>query len=574
MDGAAQQWSTFLPIAVGTLVSRKMEDAKVQRCPNVFLGMSVPMSPVHSGAQPTMVRTLGGWRAALSAPPLTTGFPPPRFFTQKLDHFAEEPRTWQQAFFVNDSFWKAGGPVFLCVGGEGPPLTGAAVSSSVHCNVAVEHLQEFGALMLALEHRYYGCHNASACPYTTEDAEPLRWLSSRQALADIATLHAHMTSELKLPPSTRWVTFGGSYPGMLASWARLLYPKLIHASISSSAPAYAKLDMPEYNDLVARAFSLPSVGGSDECRQTIAAGHATIGRLMQSAFGRAVLVSKFATLRGLGAAWLEPRSHRADFAGGGVASFPAQSNDPSCDTPGCSIGKICALLAQAPGSAVDKLATLSSAQLQAGLIQPHPRLPAVLPAGALVHPAGAGAQVAPAGTRGLDEVDGSSAPGALLDHWGYQTCTEFGFYQTCESGSGCFFTQGLIDLNASLAFCGSDFGISRGAIADAIGRTNARYGGLRPDLHFGAEAATRIMYVNGDVDPWSALSILSSPAFAILPNVSGASHHFWTHPTKPTDQKSVIEARLAIVAQLRSWLAWEPRERAHVEEEGPVALSS
>jgi hypothetical protein len=30
----------------------------------------------------------------------------------------------------------------------------------------------------------------------------------------------------------------------------------------------------------------------------------------------------------------------------------------------------------------------------------------------------------------------------LPDFWGYQTCTEFAFYQTCEKGSACFFTQG------------------------------------------------------------------------------------------------------------------------------------
>lgn len=640
-----------------------------------------------ASGHPAILRTLGGWRSAPSAPPLATGFPPPRFFTQQLDHFAaDQPRTWQQAYFVNDTFWKVGGPVFLCVGGEGPPLTGAAVSSSVHCNVAVEHLQEFGALMLALEHRFYGCHNSSACPYTADDAKPLRWLSSRQALADIAALHAHITSELKLPPTTKWVTFGGSYPGMLASWARLLYPNLIHASISSSAPVHAKLDMPEYNDLVARAYSLPSVGGSDACRHTIAAGHATIGKLMRTAIGRAILVSKFATLRGLGAAWLEPRSHRARFAGEGVASFPAQSNDPSCGFAARSIGKICALLAHTPGSAVDKLAALSSAQLQAGIIQPHVHPAAAPAAGTQAGQTGAGARVATEGMRRLGAIGSASAgggpdgparadaPGAavarastevpaavgaslahtsasgeqlddwghqtkgtpplgaidtagvsnasnaslaragaigeMLDYWGYQTCTEFGFYQTCETGSSCFFTQGLIDLNSSLSFCNSDYNISQGEIAKAINVTNAFYGGLRPDLRFGAQAAARILYVNGDVDPWSSLSILSSPldgagtgkrgwfgpgqsavrmntsvieneidgwdtnkllgqereietpTLSIIPNVSGSSHHFWTHPTKPTDQKSVVEARRDIVAQLRSWLdeEWEPAE--------------
>ena len=42
--------------------------------------------------------------------------------------------------------------------------------------------------------------------------------------------------------------------GMLAGWARVLYPTLFHASIASSAPVVAKLEMREYNDIAARAL--------------------------------------------------------------------------------------------------------------------------------------------------------------------------------------------------------------------------------------------------------------------------------------------------------------------------------
>jgi serine protease 16 len=36
---------------------------------------------------------------------------------------------------------------------------------------------------------------------------------------------------------------------MLAGWFRLKFPQLIHASIASSAPVQAKVDMNEYNDM-------------------------------------------------------------------------------------------------------------------------------------------------------------------------------------------------------------------------------------------------------------------------------------------------------------------------------------
>jgi len=131
---------------------------------------------------------------------------------------------------VNDTYWVPGSkaPVFVCVGGEGPPLTGAVVVASPHCNVAVEWLKESKALMLAVEHRYYGCHNMSACPVKDWEAgtKSLEFLSSHQALADIGTFVAHAKAKYKLTADNKFVSFGGSYPGMLAGWTRLKYPNL------------------------------------------------------------------------------------------------------------------------------------------------------------------------------------------------------------------------------------------------------------------------------------------------------------------------------------------------------------
>ena len=175
--------------------------------------------------------SLSSSSAAAAAPPphahVDAGAPAPRaavvearpaaaHVAQPRDHFdASDTKTWQQAYYVNDTFFVPGSsaPVFLCVGGEGPPLDGSVVVASVHCNVAVEWLPATGALMLAVEHRYYGCHNASACPYSAADPQPLKWLSSRQALADLASFHAHATAAFGLTEKNKWVSWGGSYPG-------------------------------------------------------------------------------------------------------------------------------------------------------------------------------------------------------------------------------------------------------------------------------------------------------------------------------------------------------------------------
>jgi len=454
------------------------------------------------------------------------GLPGPRFVTQRLDHFdGANPATWQQAFYVNDTFFKPGSsaPVFLCVGGEGPPLDASAVAGSVHCNVAVEWLQSTGALMFALEHRYYGCHNVSACPVANLSAPgALRFLSSRQALGDIAGFVAFANDAYGLSVANKWVTWGGSYPGMLAGWARLKFPNLIYASVSSSAPVRAELDMRGYNDVVAEAYAVSheGVGGSPACRAAIAAGHARIGELFASVAGREALAKAF----GQTAAWYADPRNQLKFAGYGVADFPAQANDPACAQPMCNIARICeAMTNEALGDEVQRLAHVRKLQGQAASEADH-----------------------------FNSL-GVPAPGYDDDLlWPWQTCTEFGFYQTCENGSECFFTQGLSTLAEEMSFCANVFGISSDTVAQNIAYTNEYYASDRP-------SGSRVFYVNGEVDPWHANSI-NTPVSQDLPAlyVDGASHHAWTHPSLATDQQSVVAARQAIRDEVQKFLAEEP----------------
>lgn len=68
------------------------------------------------------------------------------------------------------------------------------------------------------------------------------YLNSEQALADLAYFIEGMNSLHKIPPGTKWITFGGSYPGSLAAWSRVKYPHLIHGAMSASGPLLAKID--------------------------------------------------------------------------------------------------------------------------------------------------------------------------------------------------------------------------------------------------------------------------------------------------------------------------------------------
>lgn len=174
--------------------------------------------------------------------------PPEQWFTEQIvDHFGDSDETWSQRYFVNDTFFEPYAPsdygqvVFLCVGGEGPAFQPTVVvTGGPHCAWMIHLAEKFGALVVAVEHRFYG----KSMPRPDFSTESLEVHGSRQAQEDLRLFRNHITNVTGgLHESAKWVTFGGSYPGMMAAWARELYPDLFHASVSSSAPVEAVVNM-------------------------------------------------------------------------------------------------------------------------------------------------------------------------------------------------------------------------------------------------------------------------------------------------------------------------------------------
>jgi hypothetical protein len=164
----------------------------------------------------------------------------------QLDHFdGATNATWKQRYYVDETHWcGAGCPIFLYIGGEGPQ--GPVSPRLMLATLAAEH----GALMVALEHRFYG----ASLPTRDMSTANLRFLTSEQALADLARFTAYLTSfdpaalaptggdRASSPPlalraaatSSAVVGFGGSYPGNLAAWVRLKYPALFAGTVGRS----------------------------------------------------------------------------------------------------------------------------------------------------------------------------------------------------------------------------------------------------------------------------------------------------------------------------------------------------
>lgn len=166
--------------------------------------------------------------------------PTAQWHTQVLDHFGTPPEaapvTWKQRYYVNDTLWGGPGfPVFLYIGGEGAE-SGGAISGELFMSHLAEKHQ---ALMVDVEHRFYG--EARAAPpsqpprsdgsphpwlgwvssgesHPTDDMadNTLRYLTSQQGLEDLSTFVGWFSESYGDQPGTgssKWVCFGGSYPG-------------------------------------------------------------------------------------------------------------------------------------------------------------------------------------------------------------------------------------------------------------------------------------------------------------------------------------------------------------------------
>ena len=90
---------------------------------------------------------------------------------------------------MNKEFWSGpGAPIFVYIGGEGQESCRHLSSSMFIHSLAEKH----NALLIDVEHRFYG----ESYPTADMSTENLQYLSSSQALADLARVIGQVKSEL------------------------------------------------------------------------------------------------------------------------------------------------------------------------------------------------------------------------------------------------------------------------------------------------------------------------------------------------------------------------------------------
>ncbi|GJN28270.1 hypothetical protein PR202_gb16375 [Eleusine coracana subsp. coracana] len=214
-----------------------------------------------------------------------------RWYTQRLDHFNVAPAsygTFQQRYLVNDTFWGGkNAPIFLYAGNEGD-VELFANNTGFMWEVA----PRFGAMLVFVEHRYYGASMPfGSAKAAFKDASTKGYLTTTQAIADLATLVLSLKANLSAPAAPV-LAFGGSYGGMLAAWMRLKYPHIVMGAVASSAPIlsfYGLADPYAFYDAVTKDFK----SESENCYDVLRRSWDELDKALATDAGRAELNRKF-----------------------------------------------------------------------------------------------------------------------------------------------------------------------------------------------------------------------------------------------------------------------------------------
>jgi len=451
----------------------------------------------------------------------TEEFPPDQWFEQQLDHFdVVNNATWQQRYFTNSSFFKRDGPVFLQIGGEGE-----ASPKWVVKGMMMEWANKFNALTFQLEHRFYG----KSHPTKDMSTKNLRFLSSEQALADLAYFIESKNKEFNLSEKNRWIMFGGSYPGSLAAWFRLKYPHLAYGAVASSAPLLAQINFKEYLGVVTDALETTKQGSvctgaireavtelenliqSDTCCKKIEKSFRLCDQL--DVDNDLDVANLFESLTGNFEGVVQYNKDNRDFSGANITI------DTLCD----------AMTDSSLGSYLERYAVVNSLVLDTSkeecLDYKYDKF---------------------INEMRLTDWNSSAAEGGR--QWTYQTCTEFGYYQSSDLERQPFGKRFPIEF--SVRQCADIFGpkFNSELLQRAIDRTNAMYGGLALKLD-------RVVFPNGSIDPWHALGMTTNSTGNVPVYIQGTAHCADMYAPSEKDSTELIAARRIIENYLTLWLS-------------------
>jgi pimeloyl-ACP methyl ester carboxylesterase len=445
------------------------------------------------------------FRINVNQPSIRTEFSPdPRFnredtYLQKTDHFNQaDSRTFRQRYFIDSSFAKFPqdrAPVLFVICGE---ATCGGANSSDYVNLLAKRI---GAHRVALEHRYYGYSQ----PFRTLDSQHLTYLSTAQALEDLADFQRYAMGTLGL--RGKWIALGGSYPGSLSAFYRLKHPELVAGSLASSAPVLSKANFEEYDRHVAQV-------AGPICLNAIQSAIVEIERKLSSR-------SESKALKRLFNSELILNDDDFLFVVADMAAVAIQYGFQKqfCDSlvDGLSKGKVVEAYARV---GIDMFSRFGIAPVQASF-------------------------------QGAESTDPNDYLGwAGMRSWMYQSCTEYGYFQVAYSRPAESARSSRISLSYHHQVCKRLFGINQPVNEF---RTNQIY-----YQQLFSSGVKNVFFTNGNNDPWSLLSITSgnpdvfrNPALNFF-SIPGAAH---CEDLGSRSTPELVQARTFFESLISKWLS-------------------
>lgn len=462
-----------------------------------------------------------------------------------VDHYSfrpTTPTTFPLRYYVNDDYYtyNSSSPCFFYAGNE------ADIWQFINnSGFLFEAAQEFGALVVFAEHRYYG-------ESKIDGNDDMSFLTVEQAMADFNTLNVYMRYKWHMECSSAFVVFGGSYGGNLAMWLRLKNPNLWAGAIASSATPlkhvlretnnFTRIETEVYGnvsslcpDLVRRGLKeLYGNATSSEGRATIAKGLNLCHPLSDASVADSIhgwIIGALETMVQYG------------------YPYPTEFYNP---LPGYPFRVACEGMLQAGTGLGALLAAANVYYNHTGQAGPCFELGSVVN-DATKHWQRKGQQHHLYRQGILDdkviEEERPLQAEELLgddDAWGYQTCTEVYQPMPCN---------GITDFEIPHTPNKTQY------YARCRRRWNVE---PRPDweeMHFMGShiaAGSNIFLASGQLDPWRAAGIQEVPKGApdsiVVRIIENGAHHLDLRESNPLDPPSVVSVRLEQTAAMRRWI--------------------
>ncbi|XP_063685049.1 dipeptidyl peptidase 2-like [Bolinopsis microptera] len=446
-------------------------------------------------------------------------------YSQKVDHYSYSPeasQTFSQRLFEYNKHWDCGpngtvGPLFVYTGNEGP-----LESFYYNTGFMFEIAPAFGALILFVEHRYYG----ESLPFGSESFsnDGLRYLSSTQATADFAEVINHYKKSKNI---TQVVSFGGSYGGMLTAWMRLRYPQLVDVALAASAPLpmMARTAKPKqaFFEIVTEDFK----AADERCPDIVRKGFSQLYNIVKTPGYQASVTDTFKLCKTFDVSQF---NHLVGWARNAMlmmamVDYPYPASFMG-ELPAWPVKHSCKMMLEEMETSGNEMRALA---VGAGLLYN--------------------------GTDGTKscfniyedfiecaDITGCGT-GPEAKAWDFQCCTEFQL-ATPSTNVTDMFPPLEWNLDIASKYCEANYKVSPDPVDASLNYWSADF-----------SAASNIIFSNGLLDPWHAGGVLEdvNPTVKAIIIAEGA-HHLDLRGSNKDDPMSVILARNQEVALIAEWL--------------------